>query len=102
MCRENSSLIKPETIKRSLCEDQYTFLIISRSNPPRMKNVSDKSCKETRTHISCSMTFFYEKHVVYEIMWKNIVESGRPQMTIWRLRIACWIPKATNTHIEVV
>jgi hypothetical protein len=19
-------------------------------------------------------------------------------MTIWRMRIACWIPKATNTH----
>jgi hypothetical protein len=23
-------------------------------------------------------------------------------MTIWRLRIACWIPKATNTHSEYV
>jgi hypothetical protein len=21
-------------------------------------------------------------------------------MTIWRMRIACWIPKATNTHSE--
>ena len=35
-------------------------------------------------------------------MWKNIVELGRPQMTIWRMRIACWIPKATNTHSEYV
>jgi len=33
-------------------------------------------------------------------MWKNIVERGRPQMTIRRMRIACWIPKATNTHSE--
>jgi len=31
-------------------------------------------------------------------MWKNIVERGRPQMTIWHMRIACWIPKATNTQ----
>jgi len=31
-------------------------------------------------------------------MWKNIVERDRPQMTIWRMRIACWIPKVTNTH----
>jgi len=31
-------------------------------------------------------------------MWKNIVERGRPQMTIWHMRIAYWIPKATNTH----
>jgi len=35
-------------------------------------------------------------------MWKNIVERGRPQMTIWRMRIACWITKATNTHTQYV
>jgi hypothetical protein len=31
-------------------------------------------------------------------MWNAFVEPGRPQMTIWRMRIAFWIPKATNTH----
>ena len=35
-------------------------------------------------------------------MWKNIVDLGRPQITIWRMRIACWIPKATNTYPEYV
>jgi hypothetical protein len=35
-------------------------------------------------------------------MWKNIVERGRPQMTIWRVRIACWILKATDTHSQYV
>jgi len=35
-------------------------------------------------------------------MWKNIVEPDRPQMTIWRLRFACWIPKSTDTHLENV
>ena len=35
-------------------------------------------------------------------MWKNIVARGRSQMTVWRMRIACWIPKATNTHVQVV
>jgi len=35
-------------------------------------------------------------------MWKNIVESGRQQMTMWRMRIACWLPNATNTHSEHV
>ena len=35
-------------------------------------------------------------------MWKNIVEPGRPQMAIWPMRITCWIPKATNTHLEYV
>jgi len=32
----------------------------------------------------------------------NVVESGRPQMTIWRMRVTCWLPKATNTHSEYV
>ena len=35
-------------------------------------------------------------------MWKNIVQPDRPQMAIWRTRMACWIPKATNTHSEYV
>ena len=26
-----------------------------------------------------------------------MVELDRPQMTIWRMRFACWITKATNT-----
>jgi len=35
-------------------------------------------------------------------MWENVIVPGRPQMTIWGLSIACWIPKATNTHSEYV
>jgi hypothetical protein len=35
---------------------------------------------------------------VYEIRWKNIVKLGTPHMTIWSMRIARWIPKATDTH----
>ena len=46
--------------------------------------------------------FSPENRAVYEIMWKNIIGRGRLQMTIWRLRIACWVTKATNTHSEYV
>jgi hypothetical protein len=28
--------------------------------------------------------------------------AGQAQVTIWRMRIGCWIPKATNTHSEHV
>jgi len=35
-------------------------------------------------------------------MWKNIVERGRPQMTIWRMRIACRVTEAANTHSACV
>jgi hypothetical protein len=31
---------------------------------------------------------FFENRAVCEIMWKNIVEPGRSQVTIWRMPIA--------------
>jgi hypothetical protein len=69
-----------------------------------MRNVSDKSCRENQnTHFVFSNFFFsFENRAVYEIMWRNIVERGRPQMIIWRMRVAHWIPKATNTHSKYV
>ena len=35
-------------------------------------------------------------------MWKNAIEPGRTQMAIWHMRVTCWIPKATNTHLQYV
>ena len=58
-------------------EDQYTFLILS-----------------------LSVSFSFENHAVYKIMWENTVEPGRSRMTVWRMRIGRWIPKATNTLSE--
>ena len=40
----------------------------------------------------------FENRAAYDTMRKNIVETGRPQMTIWRMRIACWVSKATDTR----
>ena len=48
--------------------------------------------EKLEVYVLCSVTFFLENRPVYEIMRKNIVERGRPQMTIWRKRIS------TNTH----
>ena len=31
---------------------------------------------------------FVENHTIYEIWCKNIVELDRPQMVVWRMRIA--------------
>jgi len=31
-------------------------------------------------------------------MWKIIVEPRGPQVTIWRMRIACWMIKAMDTY----
>ena len=66
-----------------------------------MRNVSAKVVEKIKAHILLAVTFL-ENRAFYEVMWKNIVERGRSQMTVWRMRIACLIPKATNTHTQVV
>jgi len=48
-----------------------------------------KVVQKIQTHILCSITFFSENRAVYEMKWENIVEPDWPQMTIWRMRIAC-------------
>jgi len=45
---------------------------------------------------------FYLNRDVSEIICKNKVEPGRTWMIIWRMRIAYWIPKATDTLTEYV
>jgi hypothetical protein len=57
-----------------------------------------KALDKIKTHFM--LIFFFENRFVYEITWKNMVEPGRPRMPVWCMRIACWIPKATNTHIH--
>ena len=67
-----------------------------------MRNVSDRIVEKIKTHFLRLVTFFFRKSYIYKVMWKNIVQPGRPQIIIWRMRIACWMPKATNTHSEYV
>ena len=77
--------------------------MISRCIVLKIRNVSDKRCGENH-----NILFMFnnppppKNHAVYEILWKNIVEPDRPHVTIWRMRIACWIPNATVTHSEYV
>jgi len=40
-----------------LHEDQYRFLIISRSVLIRIRNDAERVVKKIKTHISCSITF---------------------------------------------
>jgi hypothetical protein len=54
------------------------------NSPPfllRMRNASDKSCREPQNTHFMFDNFFYGNCAVYTIMWKNMVEPGRPQMT---------------------
>jgi hypothetical protein len=47
-----------------------------------------KVVEKIKTHFSFNK-FFSENPAFYEIMWRNIVETDRPQMTIWSMLIAC-------------
>jgi hypothetical protein len=60
-----------------------------------------KLVEKLETHILCSI-FFFENRAVYEILGGNFTERGRPHLTIWCTRIACWVRKATNTHTSCV
>ena len=52
-----------------------------------------------KAHILCSVTFFWKScH-----LWDSVKIYGRAReatndVTIWRIRLACWISKATHTH----
>ena len=66
-----------------------------------MRNSFRQKNRENQNTHFVFRNFFSENRAVYERMWKNIVEPGRPQMT-WRMRIACLIPKSTSTHSQYV
>ena len=97
MCNKGVHLL----VKRIL--DQYKFLTIYRSVLFRIRTVSDKRCRGNQ-NTRVQQLFFTENRAVFKITWKNIEKRGGPQMTniIWRMRIARWIIKATNTHTEYV
>jgi len=61
-----------------------------------------KVVEKIKTHILGSVIFFSENRAIYEIMWENVVERGRPQMAIWCMRFACWVTKVTDTHLGCV
>jgi hypothetical protein len=52
---------------------------------------------ETKVVGKVKIHVFPENRAVYEVMWKNTLEPDRQQVTImWRVRVACWLIKATN------
>ena len=89
-----------EKIQVSLISENNTSvnILISHLILLGKRIVSGKVVEKIKTHL----VTFSKNHAVCEKMWKNMVELDRPQVTTWRLRIACWIPKATKTHSEYV
>jgi hypothetical protein len=66
------------------------------------KMFQKKYCRRNQNTRFVFRNFYFccRKSCRFEMTWKNIVEWSRPQMRVWRMRIACWIPKATNAHTQ--
>jgi hypothetical protein len=43
--------------------------------------------------------FFFENRAVCEIMSKNMIRAATKNVITWRIRVACWISKATRTRM---
>ena len=80
-----------------------TFIVVFRRIIFIMRIFSEKSCRENQN--PCYVQYLSahppppEISAVYEITWKNTVE---PQTSVWRVRIACRIPKTTKTRSEFI
>ena len=59
-----------------------------------------KGVEKIKTHIFCSIIFYFAKIVSFMKQCGETEEPCRPQMTIWRMRFSCCVPKATNTLSE--
>jgi hypothetical protein len=62
---------------------RVTFMIVCFWIILKGRNIWDKYKRKTK-HISCSITFFLENRAVYEIVWKNVVQTGHR----WQLNTA--------------
>jgi hypothetical protein len=87
--------LKSDKNNGTLHEGLCTFVIICRWILLRIRNVSDKSCRENRkSHFmfnnSCRLWDNVEKY--------GIARQATDDNIIRRMRFACWITKATHTH----
>jgi len=57
---------------------------------------------QTKVEERLKMHKFRENRAVYKLMIEDTVQTDRPQMTMLRMCIACWITLATDTHSEYV
>jgi hypothetical protein len=99
------SLVKIQMSLQSDTNDGYCawrptyILIVSLSFFLGIRIISGKICRENQNTILYSVTFFQNSCR----LWCNVEKyctagHGMPQLAIWRMRIACWLNKATNWH----
>ena len=83
----------------TLRENVFIFMTISRWIFHRMRNFSDKWCRENKnTH------FVFHKFLRKTfLLWDKEKSGGATNDdTIWRMRVACWISEATRAHAHAL
>ena len=70
-----------------------------------MGNISDKIVEKIKTHIKYNF-FSPENHAFNKIIWQNMVQPDRPEVTndniIQRMRFTCWLTTAISSHAQYV
>ena len=99
LSRKFKFLSNPTKITGTLHENVFTFITISHYVLLTLRNVLDKSCRKNQnTHFMFNN--FFPKVAPF---MKNVEKFGGARgatndVTRWRIRVACWISKATRTH----
>jgi hypothetical protein len=101
LSREFKFRSNPSRITDALQEEVLTFMTISGRILLRMRNVLDKICRQNKKkHFMFNKIFFFSKIVPFrrqsrKIWWGH---GATKDVTIRRIRFACWISKATRLH----
>jgi hypothetical protein len=87
----------------TLHEDLCTFMIMYRWIILKLRKVSDEFVGKIKPHILCSKASFRKSC----LLWDNVENYGTARQAtddniIWRMRFACWVTKAIDTHSEYV
>ena len=87
----------------TLPADLCTYMITSHWILRKMRSISDQSRRKSQKHSLCLNVF----NVKSFPLWDNAEKYYRNKQAtddniMLRMRVACWIPKSTNTHSEYV
>ena len=100
--RENSSIIKPNKNNGYITwRPIYIFLSYLAQFFLEWEMFQTQVVEKIKTHFLYLIAFFRKSCLLWDNVEKYCRRGGRPQMTIRRRSIACWIPKATK-HAQVV
>ena len=81
----------------------YSYVYNSLNYSYNEKYLRQTLCRKSKHTFYIQKTFFLKKNGAgYVNMYKNTTERGRSQMTIWRICIACWAPKAKDKNTQYV